>query len=115
MSEPAAIVRKALLTAVVEGERSIDRIEIKSITLAPSQRSGMHKHPCTVVGYVADGAISFQIEGRTPTLLKEGDAFHEPFDARIVHFDNASDTAPATFVAFYLLASGEERLIEMLE
>jgi quercetin dioxygenase-like cupin family protein len=110
-----AIVRRALLTAVMDGTESVDRVEVKSITLAPSQRTGLHRHPCTVVGYVADGAISFQVEGQSPKILRQGDAFHEPLNARILHFDNASDSAPATFIAFYLLAAAEERLIEMLD
>jgi hypothetical protein len=33
----------------------------------------------------------------------------------LLRFDNASDTAPAKFIAYYLLGAGEERLIEMLE
>jgi hypothetical protein len=32
-----------------------------------------------------------------------------------VSFDNASETASATFIAFYLLGSGESRLIQMLD
>jgi quercetin dioxygenase-like cupin family protein len=115
MSDSAEIVRKALLTAVMDGAEPVARVEIKSITLKPSQRAGLHKHPCTVVGYIADGAISFQIEGHPPKILKQGEAFHEPRNARIARFDNASDTAPVTFIAFYLLPPGEERLIEMLE
>ena len=35
-------------------------------------------------------------------------------DARILHFDNHSDTEPMVFVAFYLL-NGEQKLIEMLD
>ncbi len=115
MPEPAAIERRALLTAMVEGAQSIERVEIKSITLAPSQRTGLHTHPCTVVGYVADGAISFQVEGQGAKILEQGAAFHEPAGARILRFDNASNAAAATFIAFYLLAPGETRLIEMLD
>jgi quercetin dioxygenase-like cupin family protein len=114
MAESTTIVRKALLTATIGGVEAIRRIEIKSITLAPSQRAGLHRHPCTVVGYIADGAILFQIEGQPAKILNRGDAFHEPFNDRILHFDNASDSALATFIAFYLLDSGEEQLIEML-
>ena len=114
MSKSDVIVRKALLTAVMGRTESIDHVEIKSITLAPAQRAGLHTHPCHVVGYVAGGAIAFQIEGQPVRILNPGDAFHEPVNARILRFDNASDSAPATFIAFYLLSPGEERLIEML-
>jgi quercetin dioxygenase-like cupin family protein len=109
------IVRKALLSAVMDRAESIDHVEIKSITLGPAQRAGVHTHPCHVVGYIADGAIAFQIEGQPAKILKQGDAFHEPVNARMLRFDNASDSAPATFIAFYLLRPGEDRLIEMLQ
>jgi hypothetical protein len=32
-----------------------------------------------------------------------------------VHFDNASDQAPGTFIAFYLLGTTDSELITMLE
>jgi Cupin domain len=115
MLEPDKIERKALLTVVMNGVGSIERVEVKSITLAPAQRTGLHRHPCTVVGYIAEGTVSFQIEGQPTKILQQGDAFHEAFGARIVSFDNASQTAPATFIAFYLLGPGESRLIEMLD
>jgi quercetin dioxygenase-like cupin family protein len=75
---------------------------------------GLHRHPCHVVGYIAAGSILYQIEGQPSRLLQAGDAFHEPENARISQFDNVSDSAPARFIACYLLGSGEERLIETL-
>jgi quercetin dioxygenase-like cupin family protein len=115
MLEPAKIERKALLTVVMDGVESIERVEVKSITLLPAQRTGLHLHPCTVVGYIAEGTISFQIEGQPVKVLQQGDAFHEALGARIVSFDNVSETAPATFIAFYLLGPGQSRLIQMLD
>jgi quercetin dioxygenase-like cupin family protein len=115
MPESTKIERRALLAVVMDGVQSIERVEAKSITLAPAQRTGLHVHPCTVVGYVVEGAITFQIEGQPAKILKQGDAFHEAFGTRILSFDNASETASATFIAFYLLGPGEDRLIEMLE
>jgi quercetin dioxygenase-like cupin family protein len=109
------VERKALLTAIMNGASPVGRVEAKEIEFKPSQRTGLHRHPCPVVGYVADGEISFQIEGEASKTLKRGDAFYEPLNARVAHFDNASDTAPAKFIAFYLLRPGEDRLIEMLD
>jgi quercetin dioxygenase-like cupin family protein len=77
MLESTKIERKALLTAVMDGVQSIERVEVKSITLAPAQRTGLHVHPCTVVGYVVEGTITFQTEGQPAKVLKQGDAFHE--------------------------------------
>jgi quercetin dioxygenase-like cupin family protein len=108
------IIRKELLTAVIAGQKKVARVEIKQIDLAPAQRTGLHSHPCPVVGYVASGTIRFQVEGEAQQTLSAGSAFFEPADTKIAQFDNASVEAPATFVAFYLLGANEHKLIEML-
>jgi quercetin dioxygenase-like cupin family protein len=115
MTSAVPIRRKPLLTAVLGGDRSIQRVEIKQVELPPGQLTGLHLHPCPVVGYVAAGAINFQIEGQPIQHLRSGDAFFEPRDARVAHFDNASASDAATFIAFYLLGTDEDRLIEMLD
>src|SRR5215471_18314641 len=91
------------------------RIEIKQIDFAPSQGTGLHNHPCPVVGYIARGSVNFQVEGEPPKTLHEGDAFFEPPDKTILHFENASDTDLMTFIAFYLLDENDRELIRMLE
>jgi quercetin dioxygenase-like cupin family protein len=114
-SNPAStIVRKELLTAALAGRKDVARVEIKQIDFAPSQQTGLHRHPCPVVGYVAHGSIRFQVEGQPAQLLAAGSAFFEPAGAKVVRFDNASSDAPATFVAFYLLGPDDRQIIEML-
>jgi quercetin dioxygenase-like cupin family protein len=109
------IQRKALLTAALEQAKSVERIEIQQIELGPGQTVGLHRHPCPVVGYVAAGVIDYQIEGEPAQRLQAGSAFYEPAEVPVARFDNASTTKPATFVAFYLLDSGQHELIQMLE
>jgi quercetin dioxygenase-like cupin family protein len=111
MTNDTLIVREPLLAAHLDGTPAIERVRSARIALAPGQATGRHHHPCPVVGYVAAGTIRFQIEGQPDRILTPGDAFHEPAGARIAHFDNASDTERAVFIAFYLLPPGEERLI----
>jgi quercetin dioxygenase-like cupin family protein len=108
------IIRKDLLTALV-GDKSVGRVEIKQIDFAPDQKTGLHQHPCPVVGYVARGTILLEVEGQPPKLLPEGGAFFEPANTKIMHFDNASPRDPATFIAFYLLGKDDQKLIELLE
>ena len=108
------IFRKPLLSAMIEGGKFTDHVEIREIHFGPGQETGLHRHPCPVFGYIAKGSILFQIDGEAAKTLREGDAFFEPPHRRMLHFDNASQTEPATFIAFYLLDAGEDELIEML-
>jgi quercetin dioxygenase-like cupin family protein len=110
-----SIVRKGLLSAPIAGGRKVSRVEIKQIDLQPGQETGLHRHPIPVVGYIARGAIRFQLEGGPLLVLPAGSAFFEPANTRVLHFDNASSEEAATFIAHYLLGEGDERLIEMLQ
>jgi quercetin dioxygenase-like cupin family protein len=114
ISEAAQVARHDLFTAALDHGRQVDRVEIKRIDLAPSQPTGPHRHPCPVVGHVVSGTILFQIEGHPAKTLRAGDAFFEPANTRIRHFDNPSPRDSAAFVAFYLLANDDRSLIEML-
>jgi quercetin dioxygenase-like cupin family protein len=106
------ITRKELLRAAV-GQRTVSTVDVREIAFAPGQQTGRHSHPCPVVGYIAEGAAVLQIEGREPQALPTGAAFHEPAQTVIARFDNASQTEPMKFIAYYLLTANEP-LIELL-
>jgi quercetin dioxygenase-like cupin family protein len=104
--------RKDLLSEkLVSG--TVSKVDVKEITMGPSQTAPLHKHPCPVFGYVAEGTLLFQIQGLEPKTLKQGDAFYEPAETAIAHFDNASSDHSLKFIAFYL-NNGENQLIEIL-
>jgi quercetin dioxygenase-like cupin family protein len=107
------ITRKPLLKALL-GNRNVDAVDVREIRFAPSQQTGRHLHPCTVVGYIAEGTAVFQIEGQPPQTLPAGSAFHEPAQTIMADFRNASDSEPLTFITFYLL-DGDQDLITMLD
>jgi quercetin dioxygenase-like cupin family protein len=107
------IQRKHLLNAVL-GDRNITSVDVREICLEPRQMGGRHLHPCAVLGYIVEGMATYQIEGETAQTLPAGSAFYEPAETIIAKFGNASDSAPMTFVAFYLL-DGEQELIQMLD
>ena len=109
------IIRRSLLSASVAGGRCVSRVEVKQIDLQLGQCTGYHLHAIPVIGFIARGSIRFQIEGAPVQILPAGSAFFEPTNARVRHFDNASDQEPATFIAYYLLGEHDEQLIEMLE
>jgi quercetin dioxygenase-like cupin family protein len=109
--DAASISRLHLLTGPF-GTR-VERIEAHRVQLPPGKQSGRHHHVGGVVGYVEQGEILFEVEGRPTLVLRAGDVFCEPPDAVIERFDNASSAAAASFVAFYCLA-GDQPLITML-
>ena len=90
------------------------RREIKEIEFSAHQTTGIHLHPGPVFGYIVEGTITFQIEGRPVTVLKAGDAFFEPANTRIIRFDNATGRR-VKFIAYYLLGKKDHDLIKMLE
>jgi quercetin dioxygenase-like cupin family protein len=113
MSSPP-ILRKSLLAATLNGPKAVTQVQAAQISLPPRQIAGRHRHSMPVVGYVTAGAISFQVEGEPIHTLRSGDAFYEPPNTVITHFDNASDNELAIFVAFYLKGPEDQALIEML-
>jgi len=111
--EIGQIIRKPLLTASPIN-KLVKKAEVKEIIFKPSQKTGLHSHPCPVVGYIAEGECTFQVKDGPLQNLKAGDAFFEPAETEIAHFDNASDQLPMKFIAFYLI-DNETELIKMLE
>lgn len=103
----ASVSRKDLLTAQLH-KQVVSRVEIKEISIPPAGKASYHLHPCTVVGYVVSGSVLFQIEGQPEQVLDQGSAFYEPKDQPILKFDNASDTIPLVFIAYYLLEDKED-------
>jgi len=101
------IIRKPLLTASPIN-KMVKTTEIKEIVFKPLQKTGLHLHPCPVVGYIAEGTATFQVKGGPLQTLKAGDAFYEPAETVIEHFDNASDTLPLKFICFYLRGDEKE-------
>jgi quercetin dioxygenase-like cupin family protein len=108
-------MRRTLLNATLQAGTEIERVEVARVELAPAQPAGLHLHPCPVIGWIVAGVIRFQVADGPVVTLQAGDAFFEPANVRIPHFDNSSETEAAVFIACYLLAPGEHRLIEMLE
>ena len=68
---------------------------------------GTHRHPAGAYVYVMEGSVLFGLDGHKPVTLKAGDSFYEPPGAVHSVSRNASDDAPASLIAFFVLADGE--------
>ena len=106
------IIRKVLLTQTIP-TKNVRTVDIREITFNPGQIAGYYKHPCPVFGVILEGEALFQVEGEKELNLRAGDAFYEPENSLIIHFDNASGVKQMKFVACYLI-NNETQLIEML-
>jgi hypothetical protein len=106
------IVRKELGKATI-GPRTISTVDVREIAFEPGQKTGLHRHPCPVISYIAEGTIRFQMRGQKTEIISAGHISYEPAEAIIDQFDNAWDSARAKFIAYYLL-NGQKELIEML-
>ncbi|MBB6127844.1 cupin domain-containing protein [Mucilaginibacter lappiensis] len=107
-----SIIRKRIFMAEFPA-RNVSSVDVREITFKPKQKTGRHLHPIPVMGYIVSGTVLFEAEGQSARVLHAGDAFYEPANTPIAHFDNQSDTEPLKFVAYYLL-NGETELIKML-
>ena len=72
------------------------------VNYAPGGSSQPHSHPCPVVGYIAEGAIRFQVKGQPETVYKAGDSFYEAPNGVHQVSANASDREPARLIAYFL-------------
>ncbi|KYH05156.1 MULTISPECIES: cupin domain-containing protein [Chryseobacterium] len=107
-AQQKAISRKELLKTALD--QKMKSTEIQEITMAAGQGAPEHLHPCPVLGIINSGEAVFQIQGKEKVVLHEGDAFYEPKNVKILHFDNASSDKPLVFTAIYLKKGNEENI-----
>lgn len=109
--EKKNVTRTDLLSVQLKDKQDLSKVEIKKIVIPQSGKAEYHLHPCLVVGHVVSGTLLFQIEGEDPQLLKAGEAFYEPKNKPILHFDNASDSESLVFIAYYLIEGCEDLIV----
>jgi quercetin dioxygenase-like cupin family protein len=84
------------------------------VEFEPGAAVPRHFHPGDELVYVLEGAISLEIDGQAPIVLKAGDAFHQP--AKQVHLGrNASQTDPAKLLVIWVVEKGQQVTIPVTE
>lgn len=107
-AQKSQIARKELLKASMN--QKVSTAEVQEITMMGGQTAPRHLHPCAVIGIIKSGEAVFQIEGKESVILHEGEAFYEPKNVNILHFDNASKDKPLVFTVIYLKKGSEENI-----
>jgi len=64
-----------------------------------------HTHPGEEVAYILEGQITIEVAGKSPAVLKAGDAFFVP--AGTVHSAKNSGTGPAKVLSTYIVEKGK--------
>ena len=82
-----------------------------TVEYPPGVSDPVHRHDAQVMVYVLEGAVVMQVKGGAPVTLRAGDTFYEkPGDVHTVA-RNASQTAPAKFLVFFVKDKGAPVLV----
>jgi quercetin dioxygenase-like cupin family protein len=77
-----------------------------TVEVPPGASSGKHRHNASTFVYVLEGSLVMQVEGGEAVTLGPGETFYEsPADVHVVS-RNASATAPAKFLVFFVKDKG---------
>jgi quercetin dioxygenase-like cupin family protein len=78
------------------------RTTLVELSYEPGGLSPAHSHSCPVIVYVIEGAIRTRVKGQPEAIYRAGETFFE--EAHGVHelSANASQHAPARFLAFFV-------------
>jgi quercetin dioxygenase-like cupin family protein len=71
----------------------------------PGGQSGKHTQSGNEIVYILDGSVILEVQGKPPATLKAGEAF-TTVAGEVHNVKNASATAPAKALAFYIAKKG---------
>ncbi len=94
-------------TPVQQGDLSIPGREgVQAIaTIQPGAESGRHTHPGEEFGYVLEGTITLEVQGKPAVTKKAGEGFIIP--AGTVHNAKNASAAGAKVLATYIVEKGK--------
>jgi len=75
------------------------------VEIGAGVESGRHTHPGEEFGYVLDGTLQLEIDGRAPQIIKAGEVFFVP--AGVVHNGHNTTTSKATLIGTYVVETGK--------
>lgn len=93
-------VALAQALAPLDGRRL--RATVVELSYEPGGTSPAHSHPCPVLVYVIEGAIKSRVNGGPEVTYRAGESFYEAPHGSHDFSANASDRAPAKFLAVFV-------------
>lgn len=101
--QQTGLTRKVLLTTDDPANAATGQLVMAYVEIAPGASSGKHKHPGVEIGYVLDGTVELQYEGRPSVTLNAGDSFKND----VPHNGINHGTKPAKLLAVYAVEKGK--------
>jgi quercetin dioxygenase-like cupin family protein len=102
LAQQPGVSRSILLRADEPGSTTHEAV-MAVVELAPGASSGSHRHPGIEIGYVLDGSVRLEHEGRPAATLKAGESFRNDGGHNAA---NPGDR-PAKILAVYLVEKGK--------
>lgn len=97
-------IKRTILLRTDEPGSTSHEVVMGVAEIAPGAMAGRHRHPGIEIGYILDGSVTLEHEGKPARTLKAGDAFkNEP------GLHNAKNTGktPVRILAAYLVEKGK--------
>jgi quercetin dioxygenase-like cupin family protein len=79
------------------------------IDFEPGMSFGKHSHPGEEIIYVLEGSFEYEIDGKTPVMLKAGEVLFIP--AGTIHAAKNVGTTKAVELATYIVEKGKPLLL----
>jgi quercetin dioxygenase-like cupin family protein len=122
MTMAALIVASGLLLHGAQAQEGIKRTDLQRYDLsapgreviqvrvdfAPGAAFGRHKHPGEEIIYVIEGALEYEVEGKSPVTLKAGEVLFIP--AGTIHAAKNVGSSNAAELATYIVEKGKPLL-----
>ena len=109
----AARSRVALSQTLPSMEGGRVKASVVEVTYEPGESSAPHSHPCPVIVYIVEGAIRTKVSDEREQTYGVGESFYEAANGAHLVSANASDKAPAKFVAFFVCDHDTPLSVEM--
>jgi len=90
----------------LKGAPGLEAILVLRI-LPPGAASGKHTQSGNEIVYIQEGSVILEVQGKPPVTLKAGEAF-TTVAGEVHNVKNASTSAPATALAFYVAKKGAQ-------
>jgi quercetin dioxygenase-like cupin family protein len=106
-SHPSKVTQEIILRQVLnEANLKGKEVQMLIVDFPPGIVSGAHRHPCQTFGYLLEGELESEFEGKHYSY-KAGDAFYELPNGLHSLTKNPSPTQSAKLLVFFILDTGK--------